>query len=304
MVVKVYLDEREREKFYDGGSLPFILGAQVVVEDAERLRVGKVVGKVPYFPHHKLKEPLKPVLRLATPEDLEKVQGMAEREVRAEELATRLARDRGLPMRIVHVRLNAAGNRATVLFAAEERVDFRELVRELAHRLKARIEMKQIGARDEAAVTGWGIGSCGRILCCKSWLSAFHPVTMKMAKEQNLSLNSSKIAGVCGRLKCCLAYEYPIYSELRRALPQVGQPVDTPQGPGTVKEQDILGEAVVVQLETGERLKVTLEEIMQIAKARYEERGGGHSCKKCSNGDGCGNGGCGGGGCSNGSCHQ
>ncbi|MFQ5880929.1 MAG: stage 0 sporulation family protein [Candidatus Methylomirabilales bacterium] len=302
MVVKVYLDEHQREQFYNGGDLSLKLGAQVVVQYAERLRVGKVVGKVPYFPLHKLKQPLKPVMRLATPEDRERVQRMTGQEAEARQLATRLAAERELPMKIVHVWSSGQGKKLTVLFIAEERVDFRELVRELSQRLRARIEMKQIGVRDEAAITGAGLGSCGRTLCCKSWLPSFHPVAMKMAKEQQLSLNSAKITGVCGRLKCCLAYEYSIYSELLRCLPKVGHPVDTPRGAGIVQEQDILGEAVMVKLETGERLRVTLEEIMQIAAARYEERGGGHTCDKCGNGGGSGNGNCGEGGCGNGGC--
>jgi hypothetical protein len=125
---------------------------------------------------------------------------------------------------------------------------------------------------------------------------------MKMVKVQNLSPGSTKITGVCGRLKCCVAYEYPIYSDLARALPKVGQPIDTPEGPGTVQTQDILGEAVLVQLESGAQLRVTLEDIMRIATARYEERGGGHKCNKCGDGSGCGGGACGGGGCGNGAC--
>jgi cell fate regulator YaaT (PSP1 superfamily) len=281
MIVKIYIDEREREQFCKAGGLSLDLGAEVVVEYADRLRVGKVVGKVPYFPLHKLKHPLKPVVRLATSEDLERLRRMTAREGEARQLAVRSSSD---------------GYKLTVFFTAEERVDFRDLVRDLSHRLRAKIEMKQIGVRDEAAITGAGLGSCGRTLCCKSWLPSFHPVTMKMAKEQRLSLNSTKITGVCGRLKCCLAYEYAIYSELVRQLPKVGQPVDTLQGPGTVQVQDILAEAVTVQLESGELLRVTLDEIMQIVTARYDERGGGHPCNKC------GNGGCGGDGCGNGGC--
>lgn len=296
MIVKVYIDEREREQFCKAGGLSLDLGAEVVVEYADRLRVGKVVGKVPYFPLHKLKHPLKPVVRLATSEDLERLRRMTAREGEARQLAVRLAVGRQCPMKIVHVRSSSDGYKLTVFFTAEERVDFRDLVRDLSHRLRAKIEMKQIGVRDEAAITGAGLGSCGRTLCCKSWLPSFHPVTMKMAKEQRLSLNSTKITGVCGRLKCCLAYEYLIYSELVRQLPKVGQPVDTLQGPGTVQVQDILAEAVTVQLESGELLRVTLDEIMQIATARYHERGGGHQCNKC------GNGGCGGDGCGNGGC--
>ncbi|MEE9171952.1 MAG: regulatory iron-sulfur-containing complex subunit RicT [candidate division NC10 bacterium] len=297
MVVKVFLDEREREQFYEAGNLSLHLGAQVLVEHGERLCVGKVVGKAPYFPRHKLKTTMKRVMHLATPQDLDRVRRATEREREAGELAARLAETRDLPMKIVQVRLSTHGKMLTVFFTAEERVDFRELVRDLAQHLRARIEMKQIGARDEAAITGAGLGSCGRTLCCKSWLPSFHPVTMKMAKEQKLSLNSAKITGVCGRLKCCLAFEYPIYSELARSLPKMGQPVDTPQGPGIVQAQDILGETVMVQLETGDRLRVTLEEIMQITTARYQERGGGHPCNKCSDGSGCGMEGCGNGRC-------
>ncbi len=298
MIVKVYFDERER--FYEAGALSLDLGVHVVVEHDEGLRVGKVVGKAPYFPRHKLKETLRPVVRLATSGDLDRLRRASEREASTRHLAARLTEERDLPMKIVQVRLSSDGKKFTVFFAAEERVDFRELVRELSHRSRARIEMKQIGVRDEAAISGPGLGSCGRTLCCKSWLPSFHPVTMKMAKEQKLSLNSAKITGVCGRLKCCLAYEYPIYSELVRRLPKAGQPVDTPQGPGIVHVQDILSEAVMVQIETGERLWVTLEEIMQIATARYQERGGGHLCNKC--GEYCGNGACCGKGCHDARC--
>lgn len=288
MIVKIYLDERER--FYESGELSLDLGVEVVVEHDERLRVGKVVGKAPYFPCHKLKETLNSVVRVATSGDLDRVRRTSEREEDTRHLAARLAVERNLPMKIVRVRSSSDGKKLTVFFAAEERVDFRELVRELSHRARARIEMKQIGARDEAAITGPGLGSCGRTLCCKSWLPSFHPVTMKMAKQQRLSLNSSKITGACGRLKCCLAYEYPIYCDLVRRLPKIGQPVDTPRGPGIVQEQDILSEVVTVRLETGERLRVTLEEIMQIATARYRESNGGQLCHAC--GEESGNGGC------------
>ena len=291
MVVKVYLDEREW--YYEAGELSLKVGAQVLVEQAERLRVGKVVGKAPYFPHQKCGESLRPVIRVATAEDLERARRATERERETFDMAARLAQTRDLPMKIVQVRLTSDRKKLTVFFTAEQRVDFRELVRDLAQRLRARIEMRQIGARDEAAMTGAGLGSCGRTLCCKSWLPSFHPVTMKMAKEQKLSLNSTKITGVCGRLKCCLAFEYPIYSELARVLPKVGHPVDTPQGPGIVQAQNILRESVTVRLETGGSLRVTLDEIMHIATARYDERGGGQPFHKCCGGEGCSGGGCG-----------
>lgn len=292
MVVKVYCDEREQ--YYEAGELSLKVGAHVLVEHADRLCVGKVVGKAPYFPHHKLKEPLKAVMRLATPADVDRIRRATEREEDTYQLAVRLAETRGLPMKIVRVRADTDGKKVTVFFTAEQRIDFRELVRDLSQRIRARVEMKQIGARDEAAITGPGLGSCGRTLCCKSWLPSFHLVTMRMAKQQKLSLNSAKITGVCGRLKCCLAFEYPIYSELQRRLPKVGQPVDTSQGPGIVQAQDILRESVTVQLESGGRVQVTLDEIMHIANSRYEERGGSHPYNTC--GGGCGGGGCCGGG--------
>jgi cell fate regulator YaaT (PSP1 superfamily) len=159
MVVKVFLDDREREQFYEAGDLPLRLGARVVVEHAERLRVGKVIAKAPYFPRHKLKIPLKPVLRLATPDDVERTRGVTVREDEACQVAARVVAERNLPMKIVHVRSSGNGNRLTVLYTAEERVDFRDLVRDLAQRLRARIEMKHIGVRDEAAITGAGVGS-------------------------------------------------------------------------------------------------------------------------------------------------
>lgn len=293
MVVKVYCDEREQ--YYEAGKLSLKVGAQVLVEHADRLCVGKVVGKAPYFPYHKLKEPLKAVMRLATPADLDRIRRAAEREEDTYELAVRLAETQGLPMKIVRVRANTDGKKVTVFFTAEQRIDFRELVRDLSQRIRARVEMKQIGARDEAAIIGPGLGSCGRTLCCKSWLPSFHPVTMRMAKEQKLALNSAKITGVCGRLKCCLAFEYPIYRELQRRLPKVGQPVDTSQGPGIVQAQDILHESVTVQLESGGRFQVTLDEIMHIATSRYEERGSAHPYNACGGcgGEGCGRGGIG-----------
>ncbi len=164
MVVKVYIDEREREQYYRAGELSLDLRSEVVVECAERFRVGKVVGKAPYFPLHKLKQPLKPVMRLATSEDLERFRRMTAREGEARQLAVRLAAGRQCPMKIVHVRSSSDGIKLTVFFTAEERVDFRDLVRDLSHRLRAKIEMNQIGVRDEAAITGSGIGLCGRTL--------------------------------------------------------------------------------------------------------------------------------------------
>jgi cell fate regulator YaaT (PSP1 superfamily) len=135
-------------------------------------------------------------------------------------------------------------------FASEERIDFRDLVKDLAQRLHTRIEMRQIGARDEAKAVG-GIGSCGRELCCSTWLPAFVPISIKMAKDQGLVLNPSKLAGQCGRLKCCLVYEHDLYKEMSKTLPKVGKRVSTPAGEGKVVELDVLGQKVRVWFDEG-----------------------------------------------------
>jgi len=149
-----------------------------------------------------------------------------------------------------------------VYFVAEQRVDFRDLVRDVANTLRVRVEMKQIGARDESKVTG-GVGPCGRELCCSSWHRDFEAVTVKMAREQGLALNPSRLAGMCGRLKCCLRYEYGTYVELKRGLPNLGKRVETVKGDGKVIRQNILKQSVHIELdEQGGVVEVTLEDLV------------------------------------------
>jgi cell fate regulator YaaT (PSP1 superfamily) len=159
-------------------------------------------------------------------------------------------RERALPMKLTRVEYPLASGKVIFYFASDERVDFRDLVKDLAARLHTRIEMRQIGARDEAKMVG-GIGSCGRELCCTTWLPAFVPVSIKMAKDQGLVLNPSKVSGQCGRLKCCLVYEQDLYKEMRKTLPKVGKRVTTPAGDGKVVELDVLRQRVRVWFDEG-----------------------------------------------------
>jgi cell fate regulator YaaT (PSP1 superfamily) len=193
--------------------------------------------------------PLRRVLRKARPDEIS-AQGEAARiENEAYRFCKERLRERKLAMKLVQVEVSA-GQKATFYFASEERVDFRDLVRDLAQRFHLRVEMRQIGARDGAKAVG-GIGSCGRELCCTTFLPSFQPVSIRMAKDQGMVLNPSKLAGQCGRLKCCLVYEHQTYKEMGKGLPKVGKKVITPVGPGRVLDLDILGQMVRVLLEEG-----------------------------------------------------
>jgi cell fate regulator YaaT (PSP1 superfamily) len=185
--------------------------------------------------------------------------------------ARRLVREHGVPMKIVGVDHVAATNQTTVYFTAPHRVDFRALVRDLAATLKGRVELRQLSARDEARLTG-GIGSCGRELCCSTFLVDFEPVSVRMAKDQDLPLNPLRISGACGRLMCCLKYEHPLYQEFAAAAPAVGCAVDTPEGAGEVVAHDVPGEKVVVRMAAdGRKHACALASVCTSRKA-YEAR--------------------------------
>ena len=179
------------------------------------------------------------VLRLADENDHRIIERNRIREREALELCRERVRAYDLPMKLVDVELAHSGSRATFSFTSADRVDFRQLVKDLAKRFHTRIEMRQIGVRDAARYTG-GVGVCGRELCCSTWLPQFQPVSIRMAKDQNLALNHSKLAGVCGRLRCCLRYEQEMYQEARRSLPKVGKRVITPEGEARVRDIHVL----------------------------------------------------------------
>jgi cell fate regulator YaaT (PSP1 superfamily) len=245
-------------------------GDRVIVESDIGTRIGTVEIE-PHDPAQTLDlSQLKRIVRLAGQQDAELEQDILSREVDAERLCAERIRQRELPMKLVTVDYNLEGRKAVFYFSADNRVDFRELVRDLAQVLRVRVEMKQIGHRDETKVIG-AIGPCGRELCCSSWLRDFDSVTVKMARDQGLALNPSRLAGMCGRLKCCLRYEYASYLELRRALPNIGKHVESVKGYGKVLRQNILKQTVLIQLEEdGGVVEATLEDLVDLRRQSHE----------------------------------
>jgi cell fate regulator YaaT (PSP1 superfamily) len=228
---------------FDPGPLVLVRDDRVLVETERGPTLGTVV--VPPRPRVGTRS-LQRVIKKADSRDLAREDGNLQRERQHYGTALELVRRRGLSIKLVKAEAAFDGSKVTFCFAGDERIDLRELGHELGDMLRTRVEMKQIGARDETKVTG-GVGPCGRELCCSSWLQEFQPVSVKMAKEQGLSLNPSKLAGMCGRLKCCLRYEYQTYVEMRRALPGVGATVQSVKGDGTVVRQNVLRQTVLVR---------------------------------------------------------
>jgi cell fate regulator YaaT (PSP1 superfamily) len=189
---------------------------------------------------------------LASEQDLARDDENRRRRAEARQLSKRLVRQHGLPMKVTAVDYVDRDNVFTIYFAAPNRVDFRELVRDLARGLSARVELRQVGPRDEARLQG-GIGPCGRDLCCATFLRDFEPVSVRMAKDQDLPVNPMRIAGACGRLMCCLKYEHPLYTEFRARAPRLGAPVESPEGHGTVVGYNVPSDNVMVKLDDGGR---------------------------------------------------
>jgi len=236
---------RPSGKIYDFDPGPLILARddRVLVETERGPALGTVV--VPSRPRTAAR-PLQRVIKKADARDLAREDQTLQRERQHYRAAFDVVRTRDVAIKLVKAESALDGSKVTFFFAGEDRVDLRDLGRELADLLHARVEMRQIGARDETKVTG-GVGPCGRELCCSSWLQEFQPVAVKMAKEQGLSLNPAKLAGMCGRLKCCLRYEYQTYVELRRALPAIGARIESVKGDGVVVRQNLLKQTVIVR---------------------------------------------------------
>ncbi len=237
-------------------------GERVLVESDNGARLGTVEIE-PHEPAQTIDlSALRPVIRIASESDFHAERETLSREAHARRLCVERIRESRIQMKLVSADYTFDGRKVVFYFVAEGRIDFRELVRDLANSLRVRVEMKQIGARDETKVTG-GMGPCGRELCCSSWLRDFEAVTVKMAREQGLALNPSRLAGMCGRLKCCLRYEYASYVELKRALPNVGKRVQCVKGDGRVVRQNTLKQTVLVQREEdGGVVEVTLEDLV------------------------------------------
>jgi len=218
----------------------------VIVETARGIEFGQVVVGPKQVLEEDIVSPLKSVIRIATEEDESRHTENKVKEKEALEVCTEKIEKHDLDMNLVDVEYTFDNNKVIFYFTADGRVDFRELVKDLAAVFKTRIELRQIGVRDEAKMLG-GIGPCGRSLCCSTWLGDFEPVSIKMAKDQNLSLNPAKISGICGRLFCCLKYEHDVYAQILQKLPSVGSIVLTPDGEGIVVDTNVLLEFVKVK---------------------------------------------------------
>lgn len=237
--------------YFDPDDLDIKMEDNVIVETIRGIEFGEVVLGVREVPEDQIVAPLKKVLRIATDEDKKTYQENKNKEKDALAICLQKVQQHNLDMKLIDVEYTFDNNKIIFYFTADGRVDFRELVKDLASVFKTRIELRQIGVRDESKMIG-GVGPCGRALCCSSFLGDFAPVSIKMAKEQSLSLNPAKISGICGRLMCCLKYEQEAYEYARKIVPRVGSIVDTPEGKGDVVDNNILKETVRVMLELQE----------------------------------------------------
>lgn len=246
-VIGVKFKTSGRVYWFDPLDLPISAGDGVIVETARGMEYGEVPNDPKEVDESEIVAPLKPVVRIATDEDKRLRAMYAAKESDAFAVCQEKIAAHGLDMKLADVEYTFNGSKVVFYFTADERVDFRELVKDLAYALKTRIELRQIGVRDEAKMLG-GLGPCGRLVCCKAFLDDFRPVSIKMAKEQNLSLSPTKISGLCGRLMCCLQYEQSAYEEIRSKMPKPGKEVNTVDGIGVVVENNAITERTKVRL--------------------------------------------------------
>ena len=267
-VISVRFQPTGKLYYFDPGEFDVQINGSVVVETEQGLEMACVI-----VPPHEIGDDqvfgtIKPIIRIATQKDHETVQANQARQEEAMRICHEKIQNHQLEMHLVRAEYAFSGNKLTFFFTADGRVDFRELVKDLAGVFKVRIELRQIGVRDEARMIG-GLGACGREVCCKSFLRDFHPVSIKMAKEQSLSLNPTKISGICGRLMCCLQYEQDCYTETRKRMPKIGKMVTTPDGVGVVIDHHIVTECVKVRMrlkdDTFEMKEFPLAEVSEMA---------------------------------------
>ena len=248
IVVGVRFKSVGKTYYFDPKSLVLKPKDKVIVETTRGLECGEVTFANREIDEENITAPLKPVIRLANSKDLKTIEENKEKEKAAFDICKKKIAEHGLDMHLVYVEYTLDRNKILFYFTSDGRVDFRELVKDLASVFRTRIELRQIGIRDEAKIVG-GLGVCGRPFCCKKFLGDFQPVSVKMAKEQSLSLSPVKISGTCGRLMCCLKYEQEAYEHLLRVTPKNGAVVDTPEGRGTVVDFNLLTGMLTVSLE-------------------------------------------------------
>lgn len=247
-VISVRFKENGKSYYFDPAGADIKTGEYVIVETARGVECGEVVQGVREIADAAVPKALKPITRMADSVDIRRMRQNREDEKRAYRTCQECIARHGLEMKLVEAEYTLDRSKIMFYFTADGRVDFRELVKDLASVFRTRIELRQIGVRDEAKMIG-GLGTCGRELCCSSYLEDFHPVSINMAKDQNLSLNPAKISGTCGRLMCCLKYEHEAYAELQKVTPKQGSVVDTPEGRGKVISTQMLRGTCKVQLD-------------------------------------------------------
>ena len=271
-VVGVRFKKAGKIYYFDPADMNIQKDTYVVVETARGIEFGECVIGIKEINENDIVSPLKSVLRIATNEDIEKHFKNKDKEKDAFDICLKKIQEHGLTMKLIDVEYTFDNNKVIFYFTADGRVDFRDLVKDLATIFKTRIELRQIGVRDEAKMLG-GLGPCGRPMCCSSFLGDFASVSIKMAKEQNLSLNPTKISGSCGSLMCCLNYEKSTYEDIRKRMPKVGSIVKTSEGTGEVFSNNIVKESIKVKLKKGE--EEVLEEFkidnIELIKGHYED---------------------------------
>ena len=254
-VIQVRLREAGKITYFSTSGMKFKVGDFVVVEADRGLDYGQVLSDTQAILDADLEEPLKKVVRKANQWDMNQVDKNKKKIKEVMDTCSKKIQERKLPMKLIDAEFSFDRSKIIFYFTAEGRVDFRDLVKDLANAFKTRIELKQIGVRDEAKMLG-GLGPCGRALCCATYLKDFEPITIKMAKEQNLPLNPTKISGLCGRLMCCLGYEYQTYKEMMKGMPHEGETLKTPKGAGKVISVNAIKRTAMIELEDGSQIEV------------------------------------------------
>jgi len=270
LVVGVRFNPATKVYYFDpSGFEDLAVGEYVIVETARGEEAGKVVIAPRQVSDQEIVGRLKEVKQRASALDLTQMTYYRCREQEAMVRCQEKVREHNLPMKMVRAEYSYDGSRLVFFFTADKRVDFRKLVQDLARSFKARIELRQIGVRDEAKLMG-GIGRCGQTLCCTTWLTEFSPVSIKMAKQQDLPLSPMEISGVCGRLLCCLSYEDEYYAKAKEQLPKLGAVIDTPHGRGRVVQVNVVKESVQVELESQVMVEVSHQELLDLAQPPSE----------------------------------
>lgn len=277
VVVGISFKKVGKVYYFDPAGAELREGELVIAETSRGLEFGEVITEPKDVPDEEIIPPLKKIVRKASPADVQREETNRQKEKQAFTTCQQKIQMHNLPMKLIDAEYCFDGSQVTFYFSAENRVDFRELVKDLASSLRTKVQLHQVGVRDEAKLFG-GMGPCGRALCCSTFLNGFEPVSMKMAKEQSLFLNPLKFSGICGKLMCCLKFEYPTYRDVKLRLPGINSIVTTPKGPGKVVEVNVIKETLVVEMEDGLILHIAASDLEQAGKPCPAAQNGCNGC--------------------------